>query len=325
MLEGRELILATRKYAKEIRWKSWFTTISTLLLLGGSFAASVILPEWYFKLPLAILTGMLIVRIFVIYHDYLHHTILRNSQIANGLFTILGLFLLAPKSIWKRSHDYHHKHNSKLYSSSIGSYPIVTTENYKTLKGADKRNYLFVRHPLTIIFGYIFAFTWGMCVLSLIRNPNKHMDSLLSLIVHYGLACAVWFFFGTETLLLSFILPSFIAFGTGTYLFYAQHNFPTVTFEDKEGWSYANAALNSSSYMKMSPVMKWFTANIGYHHIHHINSKIPFYRLPEVYKAFEEFQNPKTTSLLPWEVYRCLRLKVWDPQQKRMLTLSEIS
>ena len=110
----------------------------------------------------------------------------------------------------------------------------------------------------------------------------------------------------------------------GAYLFYAQHNFPTVTFTDKNGWTYIGAAMQSSSYMKMGSVMQWFTGNIGFHHIHHTNARIPFYRLPEVYEAFPEFQNPKTTSLHPSDIFQCLQLKVWDPHLNRMLKMKEI-
>ncbi|MCB0782756.1 MAG: fatty acid desaturase, partial [Flavobacteriales bacterium] len=109
------------------------------------------------------------------------------------------------------------------------------------------------------------------------------------------------------------------------YLFYAQHNFPTATFADKDGWSYVNAALGSSSYMKMSQVMHWFTGNIGYHHIHHLNARIPFYRLPEAFEAIPELQEAKTTSLMPGEIVRCLRLKVWDPQLGRMIGRRELT
>ena len=79
-----------------------------------------------------------------------------------------------------------------------------------------------------------------------------------------------------------------------------------------------------SSYMKMSKLMHWFTGNIGYHHIHHINAKIPFYRLPEVYKEMPEFQNPGVTSFWPKDVLACFRIKVWDPQVDRMITLKEL-
>ena len=112
--------------------------------------------------------------------------------------------------------------------------------------------------------------------------------------------------------------------GMGSYLFYVQHNFPDATFESKEGWTYIGAAFNSTSFLKMSRIMHWVTANIGYHHIHHVNARIPFYRLPETYKAFAEFQTPKTTSMRLGDVMRCFRLKVWDPELNRMLTKQEI-
>jgi len=110
----------------------------------------------------------------------------------------------------------------------------------------------------------------------------------------------------------------------GSYLFYAQHNFPTSTFKNKEEWNYVDAALQSSSYMKMNGMMHWFTGNIGYHHIHHTNAQIPFYNLPTVHERFEEFNVAKTTSLRPADIASCFRVKVWDPEVNRMLALKEI-
>ena len=103
-------------------------------------------------------------------------------------------------------------------------------------------------------------------------------------------------------------------------MFYAQHNFPGVTFVGNEEWTYEGAALDSSSYMKLNPLMHWVTANIGYHHIHHMNSRIPFYRLPEVMAAIPELQTAKTTSLKPKDVLACLRLKVWDFEKQKMIS-----
>jgi omega-6 fatty acid desaturase (delta-12 desaturase) len=124
--------------------------------------------------------------------------------------------------------------------------------------------------------------------------------------------------------LLTQFIPHFVASGIGSYLFYAQHNFPTVKFQDKAGWTYEKAALESSSYLKTSRIMAWFTGNIGYHHIHHLNARIPFYRLPEVLKAMPELQNPKTTTLSPREILRCLRLKVWDVEAQQMVALPQV-
>jgi acyl-lipid omega-6 desaturase (Delta-12 desaturase) len=128
-------------------------------------------------------------------------------------------------------------------------------------------------------------------------------------------------FLGAQALVLAILVPFFIAMAIGSYLFYAQHNFPDVSFSDNAGWTYEKAALTSSSYMKMNGLMAWVTANIGYHHVHHLNSRIPFYRLPEAMKALPELQDVKTTSLHPAEVWRCLRLKVWDVDTQRMVGL----
>ena len=323
MLEGKNLILATRDFAVENRRKSWIYLLSTLMILLSSYAVGFMVTLPIIKVIIGILSGLVVVRMFVIYHDYLHNTILQNSIVARVIFYIFGLFILAPFSIWRRSHDYHHKHNSKLYTSSIGSFPIVTREKFLTAPKSERIIYLTVRHPLTIALGYITAFIYGMCIMSLTSSPRKHWDSALSLVFHFSFAVLVFTTFGWLTFLLNFLLPALISSGMGSYLFYAQHNFPGVEFKQKENWSYYEAAMRSSSFMKMSKVMHWFTANIGYHHIHHMNAKIPFYRLPETLKHFPEFQNPKTTTLLPWDVWACMKLKVWDPEKNRMLTMKE--
>ena len=110
----------------------------------------------------------------------------------------------------------------------------------------------------------------------------------------------------------------------GSYLFYAQHNFPDVSFNDSAGWTYEKAALESSSFMRTNRIMAWFTGNIGYHHVHHLNARIPFYRLPEVLREIPELQTPKTTSLNPMEIIRCLRLKVWDVESQQMVSVAHI-
>src|SRR5439155_7141085 len=104
----------------------------------------------------------------------------------------------------------------------------------------------------------------------------------------------------------------------GSYLFYAQHNFPGARFQEGDAWDYTAAALTGSSYIAMNPVLRWFTGNIGYHHVHHLNAGIPFYRLPEAMAQMEELQSPGVTTLSPLGVYRCLRLKLWDPEGQRL-------
>ena len=325
MLLGKDLILATKPFAKEIRARSWFHTISTLILLILSLVGTLLIPILALKLACSIFAGLLLIRVFIIYHDHQHHSILSNSPAAEVIMTIVGMYMLSPTSIWKRSHDHHHNHNSKLFSASIGSYPIVTRKKYLEMTGVQKFTYLAIRHPLTILLGYFSMFILGMCVRSFVSNPRKHYDSLIALVLHITIATLLFIFVGWQAWFFMFFLPFFISLGMGAYLFYAQHNFPGVEFYENKDWVYEKAALESSSYMKMNPIMEWFTGNIGYHHIHHLNSKIPFYRLPEVMKKITELQNCKTTSLSPKSVSECFKLKVWDQETNQMIGVRDLA
>lgn len=324
MLEGKELILATKEFVGEVRARSWYVVLSTFILLLAALAGTIVLPYFIARLAISILTGFLAVRMFVIYHDYEHHAILHKSRFAHIIMVAFGMYVMAPESIWKRSHDYHHANNSKLFTSSIGSYLIITRKKYESLPRPRKILYLISRHPITILFGYFSMFMIGMSMQSFLSNPKKHRDSLVALFLHLTLNVALFCFFGWQIWLLTFFIPLFVSSAFGAYLFYAQHNFPGVTFMESGGWTYEKAALESSSFMKMNPIMQWFTANIGYHHIHHLNSRIPFYRLPEVMKKIPELQKVKTTSLSIPDIISCLKLKVWDPEIGQMVGLRNI-
>ncbi|MGQ0829184.1 MAG: fatty acid desaturase family protein [Bacteroidota bacterium] len=321
MLEGKELILATKPFMKEDRFKSWYFTLTTLAILIAFLFGTVYNFHWTLKLICSIGAGFTIVRLFVIYHDHQHRSILTKSTLADILFTLFGFYVLAPSGIWSRSHDYHHKNNSKLFSASIGSYPIYSKQKFLKCSRIEQMHYLFIRHPLTITFGYFFAFMWGMCFKSIINRFSKHVDSLIALIVHFAYQFCVFYFLGWQTWILLCAIPHFISGGLGAYLFYAQHNFPGVTFQGNEDWTYEGAAMESSSYMILSAPLQWATANIGYHHIHHINARIPFYRLPEVMEAIPEFQDAKKTSLKLTDIIGCFRMKVWDVEKQEMVGL----
>ena len=319
MLQGKQLILATKPFAKEDRVKSWYHTISTLLILIASLTGTVYNFHWALKIACSIFAGLVIVRFFVIYHDYQHKAILDKSPFAKVIFTLFGFYVLAPSGIWSASHDYHHKNNCKLFSASIGSFPIYTKQKFDKCRKSEKFHYLFIRHPLTILFGYIFAFMYGMCIKSIINRFGKNIDSLIALILHFSYQIAVFYFLGWPTWILLCAIPHFISGAMGSYLFYAQHNFPSVTFVGNEEWTYEGAALDSSSFMKLNSFMNWVTANIGYHHIHHMNSRIPFYRLTEVWDAIPEMRSAKTTSLKPKDIIACFKLKVWDFEKQKMV------
>jgi acyl-lipid omega-6 desaturase (Delta-12 desaturase) len=323
MRNMKDLLLASKPFIRESKTRSWLETAVTLTGLIVFFSAAFVDLPIVIRIACALVCSLFYVRMFIIYHDYQHHAILQGSGVATVLMKAFGVFILAPQGIWKRSHDHHHTHNSKLTIHGIGSYPTISKSRFLSLSKRDKRLYLLNRHPLTVIFGYITLFFYWLNIKSFMESPRKHVDSLVALILHVAAGTAIAYYFGTSTLLISWVLPFFLAFATGSYLFYCQHNFPGAKFAEHDEWDYGFAAITSTSFMVMNPVLQWFTGNIGYHHVHHLNSRIPFYRLPETMKNIPELQTVTTTSWNPVEVYRCLNLKLWDAEKGEMITLRE--
>ncbi|MCM0606038.1 MAG: fatty acid desaturase [Xanthomonadaceae bacterium] len=318
-----ELLEETKEFTHENRALSWFHLLFTFLVIAVScYATTVDSLPMTLRLISSLVMGLTIVRGFIIYHDYQHGAIFRASKPAKWILSVYGVLVLNPPSIWKRSHNYHHKNNSQIVSSSIGSFPIMNKLDYMNAKTSTKILYRLARNPLTILFGYFTIFIIGMCLKSFLKDPKRHADSAIALVVNLALTIYVAQF-GAEIFFLSFFIPLFISCAAGAYLFYIQHNFPDMKLKPRTEWSYLFAALYSSSYMEASWLMHWFTGNIGYHHVHHLNPLIPFYNLPRAMAAVPELQNPGRTSLMPYDIYKCFKLKLWDEMAQKMVSFDQ--
>ncbi len=318
-----DLIRATRAYAEESRSRSWWELVSTMFSLAALLVGTGFAPWWPLQLLGSILSALVFTRWFVIYHDYMHGSILRKSRLAHAIFTPFGILAMTPPRIWRRSHNYHHAHNVQIKNSGVGSYPVYTVEMWRKASAVRRFRYRVSRHPLTISLGYITVFLFDFCISSFIENPKKNWDAGAALLLHGTMIALFSIFLGVNLLLFCFLLPLVFSSCFGAYLFYAQHNFEGVYVQAPEEWTHVGAALESSSYFEFGPVMNWFTANIGYHHIHHLNPKIPFYRLPKAMREIPELQEPHVTTLRPMDILRCFRLKLWEPESRRMITFRE--
>lgn len=315
----KELIAATREFLAEDKLKSWSLLLTTLLVFGLLLALTARAQLWPLKLAGSVVAGLTIVRVFIFYHDYLHNAIFRGSKLAKAFFGLFGLYVMVTMKAWRESHNYHHAHTAKIVGSHVGSYAMVTVAMWKTMSPSQKRMYKIVRHPLTIAFGYFTIFMYGMCLSPFLRAPKKHWDSAVAVALNVAASVLILATVGVEAWFFVFFLPLAVAMASGAYLFYAQHNFPDIVVQGRHEWSYGKAALESSSYMKTGAIMGWFTGNIGYHHVHHLNSMIPFYRLPEAMAGIPELQDPGITSLSPKDIVACFRLKLWDPERGEMV------
>ena len=321
--EGRELIDASRPFTDENRWLSVWHTLSTFTLLALFVAGAALAPVWWQQLPCSLLAGLTAVRGFILFHDVMHGAIFKKSLFWRGVYAFYGLLVLTPSRVWRQTHNYHHAHTAQMVGSHIGSYPTFTVAIYRALTPRQRFMYRAARHPLTILMAWLTVFLWGMCLSSFKRSPSKHWDSLVAVLMHFALVAAIGHFAGLTTLFFAYLLPLNIAFVGGAYLFYAQHNFEGMTIQPRTQWSYTRAALESSSFMDVNPVLEWFTGSIGFHHVHHLNAAIPFYRLEEAMKAIPELQHPGVTNLTPAEIARCFKLKLWDPDTGRMVGYPE--
>lgn len=179
--------------------------------------------------------------------------------------------------------------------------------------------YAIERHPLIVLAGYLTVFLYKQCLQPLAEDPRRYWDSAVALGLHVALTVVLWHLGGA--MLLAFVLwgPLAFAMGFGTYLFYAQHTCQAIEVAEPEDWTFVAAALKGSSFMEGGPLLHWFTGNIGYHHVHHLNPRIPFYRLPEAMRALPELRSPPRTSLRPREVLACLGLRLWDAERRALV------
>lgn len=322
-LSERELLAATRPYASESKWKSWWHVGSTLGVITAVLTLAAIAPWWWLQLIASLVGAMVMVRGFILFHDFAHGAILRQSKLARVLLSAYSMIFMAGVSYWREAHNFHHAHVSDQRASSQGSFPIMSLEEWEKATPMQRLYYRVNRNPLTLLLAYVTVFMFSNTLEPFFRNPIKHWTSGASMLLHCGLIVVLWWVGGPMTAFFAFMLPYAVAASLGAYLFYAQHNFPEMDLLPAEEWTRTEAALRSTSYMRLNPVLDWCTGSIGIHHVHHLNSAIPFYRLREAMRDIPALQKAPVTTLRPRDVWGCLRLKLWDPAERRMLTWRE--
>jgi omega-6 fatty acid desaturase (delta-12 desaturase) len=323
--KDRDLFKATLPFGVESVKTSWWVVSSTFLLLLAALFGAALAPAWPIRLLFSVLSALLMVRAFIMYHDYMHNAILSRSRLAWWLFRLYSALALTPPRSWQKSHNFHHGHVGKIDAPSIGAFALMTTDMWREASFAKRVAYRVERHPLTVLGGYFTIFFLSVTLLPLLRNPARHWDSLLVLLGHGTLIAALWILGGFDVAFFVVLLPMTIASAIGSYLFFAQHSFEDMHVLPTDTWTSRRAALESSSYLKLNKVMRWFTGNIGYHHIHHLNVRIPFYRLPEAMAAVPALQSPATITLSLKDIRACFKCCLWDEGLQRMVSYREFT
>lgn len=325
-----EIVRDTHAYAVEDRARTWRELGGTLGLVAVAGALVILVPV-ALKPVGTVLMAMGLVRLFIFVHDTAHGAIFREDPIGRFVMGVVGMYTLNALPIWSDGHDHHHATNGRPLPVPIEGIRLgdlvnrtVTVEQWGRLPEKDRRLMRILRHPLVLFGGFFTVFLAGQCLAPLLRNPARRGWALLALLTSSAVLVGVAVLVSPVDALFAVLLPQILGSGFGVYLFYAQHNYPAARLVDRdEDWDPIHAALDASSFFEMPGWLHWVTGNIGYHHVHHVNHRIPFYRLPEAMRAIPELQSPGRTSFRPSEMRACLRCAVWCPEEGRLVSFAE--
>ncbi len=317
-------ILAAYREPNSVR--SYFELCVTLLPFLAIFALAwwVVDYNWLAAMALAVVNAGFLVRLFIIQHDCGHGSYFRNRTLSDWVGRALGVLTLTPYDVWRRTHAIHHAGAGNLDKRGIGDIVTLTVAEYRALSIFGRIRYRLYRHPIVLFFiGPIYIFVvQNRIPVGLMRSGAQYWTSAMgtNLALAAILGALVWF--GGWQIVTLVLLPTVIVAGSaGVWLFFVQHQFEETYWDGADDWQLHNAALKGSSNYVLPPVLRWFSGNIGIHHVHHLYSRIPFYRLPEVLRDHAALANAQRLTLL--ESFSCARLHLWDETGRKLLSFAE--
>jgi acyl-lipid omega-6 desaturase (Delta-12 desaturase) len=277
-----------------------------------------------FTFVLAVLAAGFLVRVFVVFHDCSHGSLFPSKRANARVGTVLGLFVLSPFRRWRHDHAVHHATSGDLDRRGVGDIVTLTVAEYRARSRRARLGYRLLRNPLVMFgIGPVFAMIVGPRIVARGARPrmrNSVLGTDAALVILVGALC--WLI-GWKNFLIVWAPAALMAGSVGIWLFYVQHQFEDAYWQTGADWTYADAAMRGSSYLKLPKVLQFFTGNIGLHHVHHLNARIPNYNLQRAHDANPIFAAVPTLSL--WDGLRAVRLKLWDEEAGRLVTFAQAS
>jgi omega-6 fatty acid desaturase (delta-12 desaturase) len=273
-------------------------------------------------IALAVPAAALLVRTFIVFHDCSHGSFLASRRANRWIGIGLGLLLYSPFLRWRHDHAVHHATSGDLNRRGVGDIRTLTVCEYHSLPWRGRLAYRLLRNPLLMFgLGPVLAMIIGPRIVARDARPRMRRSVIATNVaLAAGVACLCWLIGWRDYLLVAG--PSALLAGSvGIWLFYVQHQFEDAYWEDGGSWTYADAALRGSSYLKLPKVLQFFTGNIGYHHVHHLSARIPNYNLQRAHEEIPIFQDVPTLTL--WDGIRAVTLKLWDEDDRRLVTFSQ--
>jgi len=325
-LSARDWVKTLAKYREPNQFRSAFelgVTFGPFVLLWALAWWSMSISYWL-TFAISSVNALFLLRLFTIQHDCGHGSFFKSRFVSDWVGRIIGVLTLTPYDVWRRTHSAHHSASGNLGKRGMGDIHTLTVAEYQKLTRFDRLIYRLYRHPVTLFgFGptYLF-FVQNRVPLGLMNSFRYWASAMGTNIAIITAVAVIWYFGGLAPVFLIFVPSTLLAATAGMWLFYVQHQFEDTRWEQDEDWQLHDAALHGSSHYVLPSVLQWFSANIGIHHVHHLYSRIPFYRLTEVLKDHSVLAESNRMTIR--ESLICARLHLWDEQSKQLLSFSQV-
>lgn len=275
-------------------------------------------------LLLTVPAGVFLLRLFLIQHDCGHGAFFRSQAGNDWVGRVLGVLTLTPYDYWRRSHAIHHASTGNLAARGVGDVDTLTVAEYRALGRFRRFLYRLYRHPV-VLFGvgptYLFLLRHRLPIGMMRKGWRPWLSAMGTNAGIAAVAAALVWAMGWKLFLLVHLPIILVAGSLGVWFFYIQHQFENTHWESGEEWSFHASALHGSSHYDLPPVLRWFSANIGVHHVHHLASRIPFYRLPEVLREVPALAGISRVTLR--ESFGAVGLVLWDERRRRLVSFAD--
>jgi omega-6 fatty acid desaturase (delta-12 desaturase) len=300
-------------------------TLLPLAALWGLAWAALHFGYWWFSLLLAVPAAGFLVRLFMIQHDCGHGAFFRHRLANDWVGRVLGVLTLTPYDFWRRTHAIHHASSGHLERRGIGDVDTLTVDEYLALSFFGRLCYRMYRHPL-VMFGigpaYLFVLQHRLPVGMVRGGWQPWLSTMATNFAISAVAAGLIWLIGIGPFLVVHLPIILLAGSAGVWLFYVQHQFEETFWAHDGEWSRHEAALLGSSHYDLPGILRWFTANIGVHHVHHLCSRIPYYRLPRALRDHPELRDVSRLTL--FQSFRCVHLALWDESRRRLISFREM-
>jgi omega-6 fatty acid desaturase (delta-12 desaturase) len=318
------LIKLIKNYKTPSTGKSIWQLINTLLPYIALWIAMAFLIQisYFLILPLIVFAAGLTARLFIIFHDCGHGAFFKSKTANDIVGVILGVLTFTPYHRWHHAHLIHHRTSGNLDKRGVGDVWTLTVDEFKALSPKKQRWYRVYRNP--IIMFLIGAPLMFLISNRLTRKGFSRRERISVYVTNLGLLAliiGVSWIIGLKSFLLIQLGIIYLAAAAGVFLFYVQHQFPDVHWYRDEEWDYSTVAIKGASYLKLPRVLQWFSGNIGFHHIHHLSSKIPNYKLERCHNENEAFHQVIPVKLI--DSFYTLKLRLWDEQQQQLVSFRQ--